>query len=65
MLQSFSIVGTGSAYGAYRRYDLSKLQISIAQSVTERLWLQLGMVDQIAGSNNGGIGAVAGIWWRR
>jgi hypothetical protein len=64
MLQSFSIASIGEARGAYRRYELSKLQLSIAQRLNARIWLQAGFVDAIAGVDRGEAGAVLGVWWR-
>jgi hypothetical protein len=64
MLQSFSIASTGVATGAYRRYSLSKIQLSIAQRLSGYLWVQVGMVDAVAGVDRGEVGAVFGFWWR-
>ena len=64
MLQSFSIASTGVASGAYRRYSVSKLQLSIAQRLNGDLWVQAGMVDVVAGVDRGEVGAIFGFWWR-
>jgi len=64
MLQSFSILSTSGATGAYRRYDLSKLQLSLAQRLLDYLWVQAGLVGAIAGVDHGETGAVFGFWWR-
>jgi hypothetical protein len=64
MLQSFSILGTGRATAGYRRYSLSKLQLSLAQSVTDHLSLQAGVLYQIAGREAGTTGLVVALWWR-
>ena len=46
ILQSFSILGTGKARararGAYFRYSLSKMELSLAQALSERLSVQAG-----------------------
>ena len=57
MFQSFSITGVGSASGAYRRFDIVKLQLSLAQAITENLWLQMGLIDAVAGTDAGAGGA--------
>ena len=64
MLQSFSIFAASGATGAYRRYDLSKLQLSVAQRLLDYLWVQAGVVGAIAGIDRGETGAVLGFWWR-
>jgi cellulose synthase/poly-beta-1,6-N-acetylglucosamine synthase-like glycosyltransferase len=64
MLQSFSILSTGAAHGAYRRYGLSKLQFSGAQRLTESLWLQAGVIGTIAGADRGQAGVILGLWER-
>jgi len=64
MLQSFSIVSTGPAGGAYRRYQLSKLQFSIAQRLTPALWVQAGLVGTVAGAGAGEAGILLGLWRR-
>ena len=64
MLQSFSIAGSGTARGAYRRYDLVKLQLSLAQRLTPRWWIQAGAIASVAGSDAGDAGGVFGIWRR-
>ena len=62
LLQSFSIVGTGDASGAYRRFELSKVQLSITQSLFRGFSLQVGGVAQIAGGHNIP-GVIVAIWW--
>jgi hypothetical protein len=64
MLQSFSILSTGEVAGAYRRYGLSKLQLSAAQRLASRLWIQLGVVGTVAGADRGELGMVLGLWER-
>jgi hypothetical protein len=64
MLQSFSIIGTGRAEAPYRRYDLAKLQLSLAQRITARLWLQIGAIGTVAGAGTGAPGGVFALWWR-
>ena len=64
MLQSFSIASGGQARGAYREYDLSKLQFSVAQRLTAYLWVQAGVVGAVAGVDRGQTGGVLGFWWR-
>ena len=64
MLQSFSILSTGEARGAYRRYGLSKLQFSGAQRLTSSIWVQLGLVGAIVGVDRGEMGLVFGVWKR-
>ena len=64
MLQSFAIVGAGPARGAYRRYDLVKLQLSLAQQLTPRWWLQAGIIGAVAGTDAGDAGAVVALWVR-
>jgi hypothetical protein len=64
MLQSFSILSTGEATGANRRYGLSKLQFSAAQRLESRLWVQLGVVGTVAGADRGELGLVLGLWER-
>jgi hypothetical protein len=64
MAQSFSILSTGEAKGAYRRYGLAKLQFSAAQRLASRLWVQLGVVGTVAGADRGELGMVFGLWER-
>ena len=64
MLQSFSILSTGEARGAYRRYGLSKLQLSAAQRLESRIWVQLGVVDAVAGADRGELGVFFALWER-
>ncbi|HXJ01046.1 MAG TPA: glycosyltransferase family 2 protein [Micropepsaceae bacterium] len=64
MLQSFSIVSTGEARGAYRPYGLSKLQLSAAQRLVSSVWVQLGLVGAVAGADQGELGVVFGVWER-
>jgi hypothetical protein len=64
MLQSFSISGLGPARGAYRRYDLVKLQLSLAQRLTPHWWLQAGAIASVAGTDSGEAGAIVALWWR-
>ena len=64
MLQSFAISGTGDARGAYRRYDLLKLQLTLAQQVTEHWWLQAGAISTVAGADSGEAGGIIALWWR-
>ena len=64
MLQSFSIAGVGSARGVYRRYDLTKLQLSLAQRVTQRWWVQGGIIAAVAGADSGEAGALVALWSR-
>jgi hypothetical protein len=63
MLQSFSISGLGSAKGAYRRYDLVKLQLSFAQRLSPHWWVQAGVIDTVAGADAGEAGAIFALWW--
>ncbi len=64
MLQSFSIRTTGTAKGAYTGYSLSKLQLSLAQSVGPHVWLQFGILSVVAGSDRGETGLVLSFWER-
>ena len=64
MLQSFAISSTGSASGAYRRYDLIKLQLTLAQRLTPRWWIQAGLIETAAGKDAGETGAVLALWLR-
>jgi hypothetical protein len=64
MLQSFAISGTGDARGAYRRYDLVKLQLTLAQRIAEHWWVQAGGIATVAGADSGEAGAVVALWWR-
>ena len=64
MLQSFSILGTGRAAGAYSRYSLSKLELSLAQGITDTLSVQGGVLYQVAGREAGSAGIVMALWWR-
>jgi cellulose synthase/poly-beta-1,6-N-acetylglucosamine synthase-like glycosyltransferase len=64
MLQSFSILSTGQATGAYRRYGLLKLQLSAAQRLDSHLWVQLGVIGAVAGADRGESGMVLGLWER-
>jgi hypothetical protein len=50
--------------GAYRRYDLVKLQLSLAQQVTPRWWVQAGVIGAVAGADSGDAGAVLALWSR-
>jgi hypothetical protein len=64
MLQSFAIAGVGPASGAYRRYDLVRFQLSLAQRVSERWWVQIGALVTAAGVDSGNAGGVIALWWR-
>lgn len=64
MLQSFSILGTGKATGAYSRYSVSKLELSVAQGVTGNLSVQAGILYQVAGREAGSAGIALALWWR-
>jgi hypothetical protein len=64
LLQSFSIIGVGPASGAYRRYDLLKGQIALAQGLTDRIWIEGGLIDTLAGAGAGEAGVVFALWWR-
>jgi hypothetical protein len=64
MLQSFSIFSVGEARGAYRRYSLSKLQLSAAQRLESRFWLQLGIVGAVTGADRGELGMILALWDR-
>ena len=64
MLQSFSIFSMGEARGAYRRYSLSKLQLSAAQRLESHFWLQLGIVGAVAGADRGELGLILALWDR-
>jgi hypothetical protein len=64
MLQSFSISSLGQARGAYRRYDLVKLQLSLAQRLSPHWWVQAGALASVAGADSGEAGAVFALWWR-
>lgn len=64
MLQSFAISGLGPAHGAYRRYDLVKFQLSLAQKLSERWWIQLGAVVTAAGVDSGNAGGTVALWRR-
>jgi hypothetical protein len=64
MLQSFTISVIGNARGAYRRYDLVKLQLSIAQRLTPSWWVQLGALGAVAGTDAGDAGGLFALWRR-
>lgn len=64
MLQTFTIAGIGPANGAYRRYDLVKVQLSLAQRVSERWWVQAGALLFAAGADSGNVGVTFGLWRR-
>lgn len=64
MLQSFSAMSTGSARPPYRRYDMHKLQLSVAQNLRGALWVQAGLIETVAGTEAGTGGAMIALWWR-
>jgi len=64
MLQSFAVASTGPASGAYRRYGLVKLQLTLAQRVSPRWWIQAGLIETVAGKDAGEAGAVLPLWMR-
>jgi hypothetical protein len=65
LLQSFSTVSVDAAEAPYRRYLLSKAQLSAAYRMYGGVWLQVGGYGTVAHAHTGAErGGLLSIWWK-